>query len=287
MVSSVSLQVAATARREWEPSSSSALNQALPFAPTVDFQQLLSRSDPVNNVTKYSDSADPGDKIRGEDIVLWVTSGLQHLPGSEDAPVTPTSGPGIGFWLRPFNYFDENAAASQPGMVYIPALTEEAAYAAAVRAHPEVAAAEAAETANGTANNALASQRRAGGHPNDPRATPQAGIGNDTVQVVGLISMETLQAARWGIQPYIAVPLSATCLPNWGNVPFNGTYTEYDTYPPTPTAEFKNGSAGSNSTGNVTQQMSVAPGASSAAGRAQAAAATAPNAALRASTVAD
>jgi hypothetical protein len=72
------LQVAVTARREEEPSSSSPLNQPLPYAPVVNFDALLEAATPGGNGSSSS-----GDSIVQQDLVLWVTSGLQHLPGSE------------------------------------------------------------------------------------------------------------------------------------------------------------------------------------------------------------
>jgi len=96
--------VAVTQRKDSEPTDASPLNQALPAAPVVTLSELIT----------------PGESIRHQDLVLWVTAGLMHFPGAEDAPVTPTTGTGMGFLLRPFNYFDENAAIDLADVVYLP-----------------------------------------------------------------------------------------------------------------------------------------------------------------------
>ena len=56
---------------------------------------------------------------RGRDLVAWVTSGLYHVPISEDAPVTPTVYNHLGFMLIPFNYHDENAATDMADLFQI------------------------------------------------------------------------------------------------------------------------------------------------------------------------
>jgi primary-amine oxidase len=46
--------------------------------------------------------------IENEDVVLWYTFGLHHLPRPEDWPVMPVHA--LGFTLEPFGFFDENPA---------------------------------------------------------------------------------------------------------------------------------------------------------------------------------
>jgi primary-amine oxidase len=50
--------------------------------------------------------------IDNEDIVLWYTFGLHHLPRSEDWPVMPVHH--IGFMLKPFGFFDGNPGLDVP-----------------------------------------------------------------------------------------------------------------------------------------------------------------------------
>ncbi|KAB0337072.1 hypothetical protein FD754_025373, partial [Muntiacus muntjak] len=84
-------QLVVTQRKETEPSSTSIFNQNDPWTPTVDF------ADFINNET-----------IAGKDLVAWVTASFLHIPHSEDIPNTVTVGNGVGFFLRPYNFFDED-----------------------------------------------------------------------------------------------------------------------------------------------------------------------------------
>jgi primary-amine oxidase len=50
--------------------------------------------------------------IEDEDLVLWYTFGLHHLPRPEDWPVMPVAS--LGFMLKPFGFFDRNPALDVP-----------------------------------------------------------------------------------------------------------------------------------------------------------------------------
>lgn len=53
-----------------------------------------------------------GDNLVEEDLVIWASIGMMHLPGAEDAPSTESIGHTGSILIRPHNYFDED-----PGMV--------------------------------------------------------------------------------------------------------------------------------------------------------------------------
>ncbi|XP_065753256.1 amine oxidase [copper-containing] 3 isoform X3 [Phocoena phocoena] len=93
--------LAVTQRKEAEPRSSSIFNQNDPWAPTVDF------ADFINNET-----------IAGEDLVAWVTTGFLHIPHAEDIPNTVTVGNSVGFFLRPYNFFDQDPSFDSADSVY-------------------------------------------------------------------------------------------------------------------------------------------------------------------------
>nr|XP_022332724.1 putative amine oxidase [copper-containing] isoform X3 [Crassostrea virginica] len=67
----------------------------------------LDALDPVVNFQKFLDN---NDTIVDEDLVAWVSMGVQHIPHTEDLPVTHTPGMDLSFFLLPYNYFPEDPA---------------------------------------------------------------------------------------------------------------------------------------------------------------------------------
>ncbi|CAL5220606.1 g2648 [Coccomyxa viridis] len=95
-------QIATTVRRENETASSSMYVAAHPGVPPQ----------PVN-FSSYIN----GESVRNQDLVNWVTVGTFDVPTSESAPVTSVNGRSLSFWLRPYNYFDQDAASDLYGMI--------------------------------------------------------------------------------------------------------------------------------------------------------------------------
>lgn len=60
----------------------------------------------LNSWTKNNESLD------GQDVVMWYTFGITHIPRPEDWPVMPTHK--AGFKLMPVNFFDQNPAMDLP-----------------------------------------------------------------------------------------------------------------------------------------------------------------------------
>ncbi|XP_022786979.1 amiloride-sensitive amine oxidase [copper-containing]-like [Stylophora pistillata] len=85
-------QMAVTKYKENETQSSSIYNQNSPTDPQVDFRNYLVDDEPIVN----------------EDLVAWVTIGAMHVPHAEDLPNTATAANSARFFIRPFNYFDED-----------------------------------------------------------------------------------------------------------------------------------------------------------------------------------
>ncbi|XP_029189389.2 amiloride-sensitive amine oxidase [copper-containing]-like [Acropora millepora] len=89
-------QMTVTKWKENEETSSSIYNQNGMHDPVVDFARF----------TKDNEG------IEDEDLVAWVTVGLMHVPHSEDIPNTATAANSASFYLRPYNYFDEDPSMS-------------------------------------------------------------------------------------------------------------------------------------------------------------------------------
>ncbi|KAJ3331834.1 hypothetical protein HDU76_002082 [Blyttiomyces sp. JEL0837] len=83
--------MAITKRKETEGSSSSTYNQNLPTAPIVDFDKFID-----------------GESIDKEDLVLWITIGMHHVPRAEDVPNTLTTSSRSVFLITPFNYHNDD-----------------------------------------------------------------------------------------------------------------------------------------------------------------------------------
>ena len=98
-------QMTVTKYKENEKTSSSIYNQNGMYEPVVDFEQFTADNESVVN----------------EDLVAWVTVGMMHVPHSEDIPSTATPANSACFYLRPYNYFDEDPSmASHDALLILP-----------------------------------------------------------------------------------------------------------------------------------------------------------------------
>ena len=76
------------------------------YDPVVDSQRFVSDDEPIVD----------------EDLIAWVTTGLMHVPHSKDIPNTATAANSASFYLRPYNFFDENPSmASRDAVLISPA----------------------------------------------------------------------------------------------------------------------------------------------------------------------
>ncbi|XP_041812270.1 primary amine oxidase, liver isozyme-like [Chelmon rostratus] len=96
-------KVAITKHKDLEQTSSSLYSQNNIWTPAIDFSKYI----------------EDNESIEDEDLVAWVTTGLLHIPHSEDIPNTVTVGNGGGVLLRPHNYFDEDPSIHSADGVYI------------------------------------------------------------------------------------------------------------------------------------------------------------------------
>lgn len=85
--------IAVTKRQDDERWGSIPYNQFKMDVPALNFNDFFNK-----------------ENITNTDIVVWVTSGVLHIPSSEDAPATPATTTSFGFTLRPHNFLDVNGA---------------------------------------------------------------------------------------------------------------------------------------------------------------------------------
>ncbi|XP_032923003.1 amiloride-sensitive amine oxidase [copper-containing] [Catharus ustulatus] len=95
--------LAVTRRHENEPSSSSMYSQNDPWDPPVTFESFIRDNETIED----------------QDLVAWVTVGFLHVPHAEDIPNTATPGNAVGFFLRPFNFFDEDPSVASRAAVIV------------------------------------------------------------------------------------------------------------------------------------------------------------------------
>ncbi|CAL8292200.1 unnamed protein product [Lota lota] len=95
--------LAVTRHKDSEASSTSLYNQNEPWDPVVSFEDYIRDNENLEN----------------QDLVAWVTVGFLHVPHSEDVPNTATPGNSVGFFLRPFNFFDEDPSLASKSTVIV------------------------------------------------------------------------------------------------------------------------------------------------------------------------
>ncbi|CAI9581568.1 unnamed protein product [Staurois parvus] len=93
--------LAVTRHKDWELASNSMYIQNDPWDPVTYFENFIRNNEDIVN----------------KDLVAWVTVGFLHIPHSEDIPNTSTPGNSVGFFLRPFNFFDEDPSVASRSTV--------------------------------------------------------------------------------------------------------------------------------------------------------------------------
>ncbi|MGH0138918.1 UNVERIFIED_CONTAM: hypothetical protein FKN15_002936 [Acipenser sinensis] len=80
---------------------------------------IYTQNDPWEPVVSFEDYIRDNENIDKTDLVAWVTVGFLHIPHSEDIPNTSTPGNSVGFFLRPFNFFDEDPSVASRDTVIV------------------------------------------------------------------------------------------------------------------------------------------------------------------------
>ncbi|CAH1798119.1 unnamed protein product [Owenia fusiformis] len=96
-------KVAVTKRKAAEDTSSSIYTQMQQHGPIVNFEQFIKDDE----------------HIVDEDIVAWVSMGVEHIPTAENIPTKTTSGSSLSFFLKPFNFFQEDPSISSTDAINI------------------------------------------------------------------------------------------------------------------------------------------------------------------------
>lgn len=78
---------------------------------------MYSMFDINDQVVNFQGYIDDNETIVDQDLVLWVTLGVHHIPHTEDLPLTTTSGMGLSFFLQPYNYFPEDPSMASSNAV--------------------------------------------------------------------------------------------------------------------------------------------------------------------------
>ena len=68
-----------------------------------------SQSKPADGLPKFTSN---DEEIANQDIVIWYTMGITHLPRAEDFPVMPTTS--ASFRLIPTGFFERNPSLDVP-----------------------------------------------------------------------------------------------------------------------------------------------------------------------------
>ncbi|KAL4635111.1 amiloride-sensitive amine oxidase copper-containing [Arapaima gigas] len=92
--------LAVTRHKDSEATSTTIYTQNDPWEPVVSFEDFIRNNENI-------------------DLVAWVTVGFLHVPHSEDIPNTATPGNAVGFFLRPFNFFDEDPSLTSRSTVIV------------------------------------------------------------------------------------------------------------------------------------------------------------------------
>ena len=83
--------MAVTKYKDTEDSSSSIYAQGDPYDPVVDFSRFV----------------EDNDTIVDTDLIVWLTSGVYHIPHAEDVPSTSTTTNQCRIFLTPYNFLNQ------------------------------------------------------------------------------------------------------------------------------------------------------------------------------------